>query len=146
MAAMRCSKCNLNYPYDKKKCPICEGKLWRLEGEFHDKDWELYVKANRRIMAGEPIPNVEAPVVEWDGRKFVANKFLKDAGYLWLESGSIVKINGRYFEVLSAMFTNELASWWIEVMEFESEKADIDRLPVLTEAEYRELEKRRGLR
>lgn len=116
--SMRCSPCDISYPSDKKRCPGCQGMLWDCNRDMHDLDWQE--KSNRlarrvRRDGVDRLPNVVCSIVERDEQLYVADELLKDAGYLDLSSGDIVKINDEYYECASAVFYGlETPGWWIQ--------------------------------
>lgn len=116
--AMRCSHCDINFPSDKTHCPGCKSELWHLGMEQkHDYDWKKQSdRIARRVKRDfkDRLPSVACTIVERDGQLFVADEILKDAGYLDLASGDIVKINDEYYECSSAVFYGlETPGWWI---------------------------------
>lgn len=146
--AQRCSHCQIDYPDDKTTCSVCGEPTWYHNGK-HDLKWREEVeKLTKQHKPGQPIPNAQVPVVKKDGRTFVADELMQQAGYTNLTSGSIVQVNGLYYEVYGAVKDHLDApdsplGWWIELVQ----TMDNDfPYPVLTEHEYKELETRRGLR
>lgn len=147
MAARRCSHCDINFPFDRTECESCQRPTWemRAEGDTWDTDWKDKVKQIKiRHRPGTPIPDLResGQPIEREGRLFVADALLRNVGYHDLESGDIVKINGEFYEVLSAIYRNtDVPAWWIQLVPLEGVWPD--EHAVLSDFDYETLQKKR---
>lgn len=142
--ARRCSQCDIDFPDDKELCPVCSSETWEHKGS-HDRDWrEQVARLQKRVKPGRLIPNAVIEILNKDGRRFVRDKEIRDAGYVDIQSGDIVLVRGYFFEVYGAVKDKDILGWWIELIPTH-ESYDLPH-PVMTEYEYKQLEKRRGRR
>lgn len=145
MAAARCSHCDITFPYDHKVCDACGEDTWQLnhEKDTWDSDWREQVsRIKKRHRAGTPIHDLRhtKAIVKEEGRLYVADTLLQDVGYHDLESGSVVQINGEFYEVLHAVL-GKTAAWRIELIPLEGVWPD--DIPILNDFDYQNLEKAR---
>lgn len=139
----------MNYPMDRKLCPVCGEPTWQAGEETFDPDWKQQVdrlKNARERRSSGLIPNAELSpdkMVAYKDRLFVADPTMQEWGYN-LEGGEVVQINGEFYDVVGAMFPEtEEKGWWIEAIPpFEWPK----HLTVMSDFDYTELDKARGLR
>lgn len=124
MAARRCSACGIRYPSLEqfRVCPI-HNEQTEFISEEPDADWRpsferLLKKQEREAAVNADIPRVEGvPVVEENGRMFVSQMALQNAGlrlsrmmpdqfYLFeLDDGWVYETQG---------WDNPRRRWWVE--------------------------------
>jgi len=144
----RCARCDLNLPKSYTNCPVCHTETFE-----HDQTWDQgwtkeaeRLKKRRFQEATGLIPNAMATVVEKDGLLFVAEDYLHRAGYN-PQDLDVVKINGKFYELVGRVGDDEITGWWLEPVDVEAEVARLtEQHPVLTETEYQALERQRGIR
>jgi hypothetical protein len=139
----RCARCDINYP-DPGECVGCLDQLWEDKKVPHDDDWKqkaLRAAAHREFNSSPLIPDINIEVLSYKKRLWVAEKHLLDGGYE-PDDFTIVKINKQFYELMGRK-AGEVPAWWIELVEPQFAFED---LPELSQWEYGELEKRRGLR
>jgi hypothetical protein len=110
------------------------------DGVDYDPNWMEVVEAiKNRWVPGKPLPNVTTgKLVRFQGHLFVADIMLRKFGYLDIEDDSVILIDGKYYEVNGKVHDGKTEGWWIEEVQ-----GDLDNLPVLSEAEYEGLERKR---
>lgn len=117
----RCSTCDINYPSDKKLCPIHGTPTWKVDDE-HDTDWpEQVARWERRIQPDSVLPDTQIQfVIHESGKKFLHDEVLKEAGYLHIGVGSILRLNGSFWEAAGQVFKGtDAEGWWLEEVEVE---------------------------
>lgn len=141
MAAQRCGTCNVNYPTDTKPsyCRICGGELKYRGNEDADDNWHDLVV--QRLRARHPhkyvewegahpktdalISVLEVPISGNQTLHFIPHQELLDMGYLYLESFSIVRCNGRFYELQG--YNPAVDAWWVEEIKLPEEESDSGR-------------------
>lgn len=145
MACARCVVCGLDLPWDKEFCPVryCGRETMPEDSWDHDPEWAYKVKSMNLIpQEGEEIPNVTAKIVRKDGQLFVAASLLENAGYPYLESGSIVRVNTKFYEVMGAVYPNsDTPGWWISLVDVDEW---LGKIPVLDPVTYSDMMVDRG--
>jgi len=136
--SMRCSFCDINFPYDRTSCQSCGAELWWVKDQSHDTDWYTQVISKARRVW---LPDLDIEVITKDGYSFVAHELLKDAEIEDLATDDILKIRGQFYQVVGAL-KGDTPAWMIELIPVEY---DLDH-PVLSQQEYEALEERRGRR
>ncbi len=142
MASYRCIACDINFPPAQKsalggQCSKCGAVLTYYTNLDSHQDWRKRV-AGEAVALSEPEVEVErwGPHPAEDSCPTIFNnntdtihvqdKDLRALGYLpW--SGDIVKLNGKYYELLGFSLRGSL--WWIEPFYFTQESQDIFALP-----------------
>lgn len=139
--ARRCSPCDISYPDEStyKVCQACGNKTWRAKHESWDSDWPDRVRWNMEANSLR-IPNVEVKIIRYKNLSWVAETILEAHGYV-CDDFVIVKINRKFYE-LCGRKDGEIGAWWIERVKFNWP----ENIPVLSELEYLELDRQRGLR
>lgn len=150
----RCSKCDVNYPTYKEhlKCEVCGNDTWETTWkDGFDDDWREKVQAlqfstPRPTYMGE-LPDVHVTIMRHEGKLWVTHQSLINEGYRYLEDFGIVKIDGEFYELQGHVGKEQGliagGAWWIEPVPVEGA---FDKLPVLSDLQYAELEEARGLR
>lgn len=119
----RCSICSIQYPPFVEVCRICGEETWPMFKTGPDEDWEerlareigegVFVDPPRPIAyAVQHPPDVQLPLHIRDGRLWISHAGLIDAGYRYLEDGSIVFVGGRFYEL--AGYWEAQGLWWVE--------------------------------
>jgi len=104
----RCSICDINFAPGVRACPVCNGETWFRYKEGPDADWRELVKilnedaevAEDKEKGVSPyIADAEVSLFQHAGKHWVPHNDLIAAGYLYLESFTIIKIEGRFYEL-----------------------------------------------
>ena len=144
----RCAPCDLNLPKSYKTCPVCRGETFEDDTDW-SQSWQREadrLRAIRRWHETGQIPNAMVTIVEKDGRLYVAEELLYQAGYSPQEF-NVVQIRGRYYELNGRVGDDEIVGWWLEPVDIDAEVEGLtEQLRVLTETEYQALDRERGLR
>jgi hypothetical protein len=138
----RCISCDINFPPAQKanlqgQCAKCGAVLTYYTNLASHRDWR------RRSAGGVDIAPSEEEVEQWgphpadDGCPVIYNnntdtihvqdKDLRAIGYL-PESGDIVKLNGKYYELLGFSLRGKM--WWLEPFYFEQTSGEISLAPL----------------
>lgn len=144
----RCAVCDLNLPKSYNSCPVCHRDTFEHDQAW-TQNWSQEANRLKRIRswrATGQVPNVYGVIVEKDGHLFIAENYLEEAGYEPHEF-DVVKIHGKYYELQGRVGDEEITGWWLALINVEAEVARLtDQHPVLSEKEYQELERARGVR
>lgn len=144
----------MNFPHDRKVCPVCGGDLWQAAEEDYDADWRAQatdLKTRRTWMEDRdaclPLPNAALDaqhIIEYQGRSFVADPTMEKFGYPCIEAGDVVQVNGEFFEVMGAKFPDtDEKGWWLDpVPPLEWPRM----MAVMSPEDYHQLDVARGLR
>lgn len=138
----RCSKCDLNLPYDQSTCPGCKVETYINEGTDFDQDWKVMVEGIRNAWEpGKPLPNVDTgKLIKFQGHLFIADRLLRQFGYLDVGTDSVLLLGGKYYEVNGAIKNGEVPGWWI--CEVTSEQ-EFGSLLTLSNYDYETLQEKR---
>lgn len=112
----RCSPCDINYPDNKKLCPMCKQPLWLTRGK-HDTDWATRVSQwERRVKPNTFLPDCQVELlIHESGEHFCHADKLAEAGYLDLGVGSILRLNGSFWEADGMVFKDtDAEGWWLK--------------------------------
>lgn len=119
---MRCTNCSIQYPPEMQQCVICDGRLWAIYKSGPDADWKERVAASLGEGVYAPTiayttphkADVTIPLHLHDGRMWLPHKDLIEEGsYVNLESGSVVYVNTRFYE-LQGRSRKRGDMWWVE--------------------------------
>jgi hypothetical protein len=121
--AKRCSTCAINYPLFIEVCRVCGEETWTMYVTSPQEDWEEVVAE----MLGADTPPAESVyfhphdalcrVSFRSTRLWIAHADLLAVGYYALEDGSIVFVNGRFYELEGFDRLNK--EWWVDEIETE---------------------------
>jgi hypothetical protein len=87
-----------------------------------DEDWEqrvarslgegVYISPQPIAYTVQHPAGVEMPLHIWEGRAWMPHATLTEAGYKYLETGSIVLVNNRFYELEG--YSESRQMWWVE--------------------------------
>lgn len=146
MPSYRCISCDINYPPAQKanlqgQCLKCGAVVTYYTNLTSHRDWRKRASMPNATggIATEEEPEVErwGPHPAEDGCPVIYNnntdtihvqdKDLRAIGYL-PDSGDIVKLNGKYYELLGFSLRGKM--WWLEPFYFEQTSGEIAMAPV----------------
>lgn len=140
MPSYQCDVCNIHYPPIQRdnlggKCLKCGGPVEYFTNKASDKDWQERVngKEPETPLPWGPHPDEDSCTVVYRNDTdtiHVLDKDLRGLGYT-PESGDVVKLNGKYYELLG--YSTAGSMWWLERFNFEKSKRQIRKLPVFKE-------------
>ncbi len=145
MPAYRCISCDINFPPAQKEplggqCARCGAVLTYYTNLASHRDWRRR-SALAETTKEEPQEEVapwgihpaedSCPVIYDNNHDvvYVQDKDLRSLGYL-PEAGDVVKLNGKYYELLGINLRGKM--WWVEPFYFTKESEEIFALPTET--------------
>jgi PAS domain-containing protein len=124
--ARRCTLCSIQYPAFIQVCRVCGTETWAIMKSGPDTDWEEKVRRSLGEEAEPPADDVPSIAYVMPHRADVSIPLHVSEGHMWLpheeliveggygnlESGSVVFVNNRFYELFG--YSESRGMWLVE--------------------------------